>query len=189
MNKYKLIKCDLFRITGGKKYLKHILFDPEFKYVALYRYTHAALCSCKIKKMFLKSLFKRASIKYGYEIAPESIIGPGLRLVHRGGVCVHPASRIGANVTIFHGVTIGATRRGKFKGVPVIGNRVWIGSNATIVGKIFIGDDVLIAPNSYVNRDVPSHSICIGNPMTILTRKNATENYIDNICENLEDKY
>ena len=85
-------------------------------------------------------------------------------------------------------MTIGATRRGKFKGVPVIGNKVWIGSNATIVEKIFIGDDVLIAPNSYVNRDVPSHSICMGNPMTILARENATENYIDNICENLEDK-
>lgn len=106
-----------------------------------------------------------------------------------GGICMHPASRIRANVTIFHGVTIGATRRGKFKGVPVIGNKVWIGSNATIVGKILIGNNVLIALNSYVNRDIPSHSICMGTSMTILARENATENYIDNICKNLKDKY
>lgn len=132
-------------------------------------------------------MLKIASIKYGYEIAPECVIGPGLRLVHRGGVCINPAAVIGANVTLFHGVTIGSTRRGKLKGSPIIGNRVWIGSNASIVGKIVIGDDVLIAPNSYVNKDVPSHSICLGNPMIILSRKNATEDYLDNVCEGLED--
>ena len=52
--------------------------------------------------------------------------------------------------------------------------------NATIVGKIMIGDDVMICPNSFVNRDVPSHSIVIGNPCKVLPRENATEGYIDN---------
>lgn len=60
--------------------------------------------------------------------------------------------------------------------VPAIGNDVWIGINAIIVGKITIGDDVLIAPNSYVNCDVPSHSIVFGNPCIIKHRENATEN-------------
>lgn len=44
-----------------------------------------------------------------------------------------------------------------------IGNRVWIGINAAIVGGITIGDDVLIAPNSFVNQDIPSHSVVFGN--------------------------
>lgn len=65
------------------------------------------------------------------------------------------------------------------QGVPAIGNDVWIGINAIIVGKITIGDDVMIAPNSYVNCDVPSHSIAIGNPCIIKHRENATEGYID----------
>ena len=65
------------------------------------------------------------------------------------------------------------------QGTPVIGNEVWIGINAAIVGKITIGDDVMIAPNSYVNCDVPSHSIAIGNPCIIKHRENATEGYID----------
>ena len=56
---------------------------------------------------------------------------------------------------------------------------VWIGINSTIVGKITIGDDVLIAPNSYVNCDVPSHSIVLGNPCIIKRREKATENYIN----------
>ena len=65
------------------------------------------------------------------------------------------------------------------QGTPVIGNEVWIGINATIVGKVTIGDDVLIAPNSYVNCDVPSHSIVFGNPCIIKHRENATEGYIN----------
>jgi len=65
------------------------------------------------------------------------------------------------------------------QGTPNIGNKVWIGTNAVIVGKITIGDDVLIAPNAYVNFDVPSHSIVIGNPGKIHFRNNATEGYIN----------
>ncbi|WP_455264303.1 acyltransferase [Phascolarctobacterium sp.] len=65
------------------------------------------------------------------------------------------------------------------QGTPVIGNEVWIGINAAIVGKVTIGDDVLIAPNSYVNCDVPSHSIVFGNPCIIKHRENATEGYIN----------
>ena len=68
--------------------------------------------------------------------------------------------------------------RGKRKGCPVIGNHVWIGAGAVVVGKIFIGDDVLIAPNTFVNCDVPSHSIVYGNPCIIKHRDFATENYI-----------
>lgn len=70
-------------------------------------------------------------------------------------------------------------RIGGRRGAPVIGNEVWIGINAVIVGKVTIGDDVLIAPNSYVNCDVPSHSIVFGNPCIIKHRENATEGYIN----------
>ena len=120
--------------------------------MALYRCAHSAIYGNKFKKVIWRVLLKRASIKYGYEIAPECVIGPGLRLIHRGGVCINPAAVLGENVTIFHGVTIGSTRRGKLKGSPIIGNKVWIGSNASIVGKIAIGDDVLIAPNMVIRR-------------------------------------
>lgn len=51
--------------------------------------------------------------------------------------------------------------------------------NAAIVGNITIRDDVLIAPNSYVNCDVPSHSIVFGNTCIIKHRENATEGYIN----------
>lgn len=75
-------------------------------------------------------------------------------------------------------MTIGQENRGKRKGTPVIGNEVWIGINATIVGAVKIGDDVLIAPNSYVNCDVPSHSVVYGNPCIIKPARHATIDYI-----------
>ena len=56
---------------------------------------------------------------------------------------------------------------------------MWIGINAAIVGGIIIGDDVLIAPNSYANCDIPSHSIVYGNPCIIKSRENATEGYVN----------
>lgn len=71
------------------------------------------------------------------------------------------------------------------KGVPTIGNSVWIGVNATIVGKITIGDNVLIAPNTFVNCDVPSHSVVYGNPCVIKCCDNATEGYINRKWEGL----
>lgn len=88
--------------------------------------------------------------------------------------------KIGANCNIHKNVTIGQESRGKRNGAPIIGDCVWMGINATIVGKITIGDDVMIAPNSFVNCDVPSHSIVYGNPCVIRPKENATEGYINN---------
>lgn len=88
---------------------------------------------------------------------------------------------IGKNCNIHKGVTIGQENRGKRKGTPVIGNNVWIGVNSTIVGGITIGDDVLIAPNTFVNQSVPDHSVVFGNPCIIKHRDQATEGYINRI--------
>ena len=75
-------------------------------------------------------------------------------------------------------MTIGRENRGIRMGSPKIGNYVWVGMNSTIVGNVTIGNDVLIAPNSFVNFDVPDHSVVIGNPAIIHYREGATENYI-----------
>lgn len=61
-----------------------------------------------------------------------------------------------------------------------IGNCVYIGLNSTLLGGIKVGDEVLIAPNTFVNQDVPSHSIVIGNPCKIIPRKNAADKYLYN---------
>lgn len=102
-------------------------------------------------------------------------------ITHPYCIAINDRCVIGKNVNITKGVTIGQTNRGCKKGVPVIGNQVWIGANATIVGAVTIGDDVMIAPNSYVNFDVPAHSVVIGNPGVIHYRENATADYITDL--------
>ena len=119
----------------------------------------------------------RSSRKYGLEILSRNI-GEGLYIGHAHNINVHPHAVIGKNCNLNKGCTIGRENRGERNGVPTIGNDVWVGSNAVVVGKIVIEDDVLIAPNAYVNFDVPSHSIVVGNPGKIISRDNATEEYI-----------
>lgn len=106
-------------------------------------------------------------------------IGPGLYMGHVHGITLNPKVKIGKNCNIHKGVTIGQENRGKRKGVPVIGDEVWIGINATIVGNVHIGNDVLIAPGAYINFDVPDHSFVVGNPGVIRHAVHATDGYIN----------
>lgn len=109
----------------------------------------------------------------------DTKIGEGLYIGHPYCITINPKAVIGKNVNIHKGVTIGQENRGQRKGAPIIGNSVWIGVNSAIVGNVYIGDDVLIAPNSYVNCDVPSHSVVFGNPCIIKYKENATKGYIN----------
>ena len=74
------------------------------------------------------------------------------------------------------GVTIGFSGRGEWRGVPRIGDRVYVGPNAVIVGKITIGNDVLVGANSLVNRDVPGYATVLGVP-AVVTSGRGSEGY------------
>lgn len=136
-------------------------------------------CSKSVVKRHLATFFlKFYRLFFGLELGEGRNIGPGFYLGHVWNITINPKAVIGSNCNIHKGVVIGQCNRGERKGTPVIGNEVWIGANAVIVGHITIGDDVLIAPNAYVNCDIPSHSVVVGNPCIIKHRDNATENYI-----------
>jgi serine O-acetyltransferase len=128
-----------------------------------------------VARVFLR----RYTYKYGFQIGGS--IGQGFYIGHFGTIIVSVNAVIGKNCNIAPGVTIGASRRGEKKGAPVLGDYVWIGTNAVLVGAIKIGSDVLIAPGAYVNFDVPDHSIVMGNPGKIIAREKATEGYINNV--------
>lgn len=114
------------------------------------------------------------------DIPAKVQIGKGLRIEHIGGIVINPEAVLGENITLLNGVLIGAQNRGKNKGMPVIGNYVWIGTNAIIVGGIHIGNNCLIAPGAYVNFNVPDNSIVLGNPGKIIPKSDATKGYIVN---------
>lgn len=129
-------------------------------------------------KLFYKAMFALHKRSRLIALSVETQIGAGCYFGHPSGIAINPAAVIGCNVNIHKGVTIGRENRGARSGAPVIGDHVWIGSGAAVVGKISIGSDVLIAPNSFVNCDVPDHSVVIGNPCTIHHRDCATEGYV-----------
>ncbi len=87
---------------------------------------------------------------------------------------------IGNNCNVAQGVTLGYVSRGVKRGTPIIGNRVWVGANAVVVGNIKIGDDVLIAPLAYVNFDVPDNGVVVGNPAKLINY-NGSGGYIKNL--------
>jgi serine O-acetyltransferase len=96
----------------------------------------------------------------GFDLSPSSQIGPGLYVdPHPGGVVVHSDARLGRNCNLHHGVTIGRKHRGRHKGVPRVGDNVWIGPGAKLIGAITVGSDVVIGPNCVVSEDVPSGSV------------------------------
>ena len=101
-------------------------------------------------------------------------------LGHPYNINVNPGATIGSTCNLHKDATIAVEIRGKRKGCLTIGDCVWIGVNATVVGNVTIGDDVLIAPGAYVNCDVPSRSIVLGNPCKVISCESATECYINN---------
>lgn len=135
------------------------------------------------KFIIYRLLLDHYSFKYGFQISYGTKIGNGLYLGHRGTIIINSAAVIGNNVNIAQGVTIGIINSGEKKGVPIIGNEVWIGANSTIVGGIKIGNDVLIAPNTFVNFDVPDHSLVINSRAYIKTKDDVTKNYVENRVE------
>ena len=139
----------------------------------------AQCCGNKFLRLYYRYRFSKIREKNGIEISAQNKIGKGLYIGHPHNITLNPAVIIGENCNLHKGVTIGMENRGKRKGTPTIGNSVWIGINATVVGNITIGDDVLIAPNSFVNCDVPSHSVVFGNPCIIKPKDHATVGYIN----------
>lgn len=134
----------------------------------------------KLIKLYYKIKLKRISRKTMIQIPAKTQIGEGFYIGHTGRIIINENAILGKNINIATGVTIGQENRGKRKGCPTIGNEVWIGTNAVVVGKINIGNNVLIAPNSYVNFDIPDNSIVMGNPGIIHHNQDATKDYINN---------
>ena len=163
----KYLDMDKKRYSNGKIYTFQKMFRK-------YRDTDN-----KLLKLIYKVLFRYYRNKNLIDMSIDTKIGEELYIGHPYCITINPKAVIGKNCNIHKGVTIGQENRGVRKGTPVIGDEVWIGINSTIVGNVKIGNDVLISPNSFVNCDIPDHSIVFGNPCIIKHRENAKKNYIN----------
>lgn len=112
-----------------------------------------------------------AKLISGSTIPARCKIGKGLRLEHNGnGVVIYTKAVIGNNVRIFQQVTIGANdpyeEQVKY-GAPLIGDNVFIGAGAKIIGPIKIGEGAKIGANAVVNTDIPNGATAVGIPASI----------------------
>jgi len=173
-----IIKKDLYRYGAQTSLLKGFL-SPGFTYMYFFRKA-SQYQKFSFRGLFYRIILRHLSFKYGFQIPPGTAIGEGFYIGHFGTVVINENSTIGNNCNIAHTTTIGQANRGKLKGYPTLGDRVWIGTGAVIVGNITIGSNVLIAPNAFVNMNVPDNSLVIGNPAKIIAKLDATEGYINN---------
>ncbi len=121
-----------------------------------------------------KLSFAAVQICSGAEVPCEAQLGSRVRIDHPHGLVVSGDARLGDDVVLRNGVTIGLRRTGK-RGSPIIGNRVDIGAGAKVLGEIHVGDDSIIGANAVVLTDVPAGSIAVGIPATIRPRKKADQ--------------
>ena len=172
---------DLYRYYGekGETFVQRLLRPTELKYIALFR--RASYCKFRPFKLYYTVKLKLMSYKTHIQIPARTKIGEGFYIGHSGRVIIHPEAQLGKNMNVATGVTIGYENRGERKGAPTFDGNCWIGTNSVVVGNVRIGEDVMIAPLTFVNFDVPSHSIVIGNPAKIIHKENATEDYICNV--------
>ncbi len=106
----------------------------------------------------------------GIEIHPGATIGPGFFIDHGMGVVIGETAEVGADVTLYHGVTLGGTSLNKGKRHPTIGDRVVVGAGAKILGAILVGADSRIGANAVVVKPVPANSVVVGVPGQVVVR-------------------
>jgi serine O-acetyltransferase len=109
----------------------------------------------------------------GIEIHPGARIGHGFFVDHGMGIVIGETTEIGENCVLFHNVTLGGTGKHKGKRHPTIGKNVFIGTGATILGPVTVGDNVNIGANTFiVMHDVPSNSTVVGSPGVMVRLNN-----------------
>lgn len=109
------------------------------------------------------------------EIHPGATLGPRLFIDHGAGVVIGETAVVGADVTIYHGVTLGGTSLGPGKRHPTIGDRVTLGAGAKVLGNLTVGDDSRIGANAVLVRSVEDHSVVVGVPGQVIAHGTAPE--------------
>ncbi len=161
--------------ADGASWFETIFLTQGFWATSVYRisnYTNNNITYVFIRKssiLVCVLLGKVIEMVTGICIPMQCTIEEGLKIAHFGTIFFPSHGRIGRNCSVSHGVTLGLAGHGEERGGPVIGDRVYVGPQAIIVGKITIGNDVLICPGAVVLRSVPPRAVVLGNPARVVS--------------------
>lgn len=183
--KYYLL-CDKIALGKTKKYPR-IIGDEIWKFQRLLRKTEYNK-NCrnnffgKIYLIWLQYCYHKMRIKLGFSI-PLNVFGPGLSIAHFGTIVVNGNAKIGKNCRIQECTTIGATN-GSTE-APIIGDNIFIGSGARIIGNIKIANNIAIGANAVVTKDFEEEGITIaGVPARKVSNNNSHSNLSPKLIEN-----
>jgi serine O-acetyltransferase len=153
------------RDPAAKNYVEILLCYPGLHAIWLHRLAHFFYRRNWFTTARLISHFNRSFT--GIEIHPGAKIGRRLFIDHGMGVVIGETSEIGDDCLIYKGVVLGGTTLEKKKRHPTLGKRVIVGSNATILGAITIGDGARIGSGSVVVKPVPPNVTVVGVPARV----------------------
>jgi serine O-acetyltransferase len=145
------------------------LLYPGFHAIFFHRFNHVLY---NLGIPFFPRLFSQISRMFsGVEIHPGATIGSGFFIDHGAGVVIGETSEIGDNCVIFHNVTLGGTGKHAGKRHPTLGDNVFVGTGATILGPLHIGNNVFIGANCFLYMvDIPDNCTVVGTPGVIVRK-------------------
>ena len=144
------MECDRVALNIKKK-KPRIIGDEIWKFERVMRKLDYANSTQKLSRYILKLKYRNLGLKLGFSI-PCDVCGAGLSIVHYGNIVISKHAKLGENTRIHSGVNIGANA-GEEKAAS-IGNNVYIGPGAKIIGDVQIGDNVCIGANAVITKDV-----------------------------------
>jgi serine O-acetyltransferase len=138
---------------------RFFLAEPQYRTLFWWRLAAAGVAASGLCRRF----YLRSSRRSGLEINTASL-GGGAIIPHWGRILLN-AESIGRDLYVLHNVTLGHDYT---SGRPVLGDDVFLGTGATVLGAVTIGDHVLVAAGSVIVADVPSCSLVAGNPARVV---------------------
>lgn len=159
----------LQRDPAARSRLEVLLCYPGLHAVWGHRITHALwLRGFRLLARWLSHVSRALT---GIEIHPGATLGPRLFIDHGLGVVIGETAVVGADVTLYHGVTLGGTTMARGKRHPTLEDGVVVGAGAKILGAIVVGAGSRIGANAVVVKPVPPDSVVVGVPGEVLRRR------------------
>ena len=161
----------------GGNFMSILFFTQGFWAIVQYRIANMVFRKINIiglrQVLFFVLLIwqKGIEITTGISIPASVQIGDSFYIGHFGGIIINANAVIGHNCNISQGVTIGVSGVGENRGVPKIGDNVYIGANAVVAGNIRIANNVLIGACSLVTKNADEASVLMGVPAIKISDK------------------
>jgi serine O-acetyltransferase len=164
-----------YMLMENKSWIYVVLNRQGLWALAEYRFSRWACTKIHVPlirpvlRLFCHVWHKLIEITTGIDVPYQADIGKGLYIGHFGGIIVNPSVKIGEYCNLSQDITIGIAGRGEKRGSPTIGDRVYVGSGARLIGRITIGNDVAIGANAVVTKDLPDNAVAVGVPAKIIS--------------------